>query len=259
MLEQGKYSNFGEEAIIKKYMDQFGVKRGYAVDIGASNGRCSSNTLALYEGGWSGLCIECDPLKFTTLSSNYQELPNVTLLRQRIAPDNVRGLLLAFCPEINDGISIDFLDIDIDGYDYYVLDSILSLFRPKLICAEINQSIPPPVRFTVDYSPGYKWAFDGFFGMSLSQADALCRAHDYQIVAVEYNNVFMILAELSNEPPKTINDLYHEGFLDRSDSREKLVSDWGMIRALTTLPDDEKITYINSVFGKYKGRFTCQI
>ncbi len=252
--QSSKYANFGEEAIIRKYTAQFGVDKGYAVDIGASNGRCSSNTLSLFEDGWSGLCIEYDPQKFVFLSDNYKSLPDVVLCKTKITPDNVSGILQAFCRA-----GIDFLNIDIDGYDYHVLNSLLKKYRPKLISVEINQNIPPPVMFTVDYFPGYWWASDGFFGMSLSQVEYLCKLHYYCIVEVEYNNAFIVPAELNKTPVKSIDRLYHDGFFDRSDCRDKLVSDWSMINALMTMPNNEKIEYINQVFSQHKGKFTCQI
>lgn len=252
---QSKYANFGEEAIIRKYLDLTGIVRGFAADIGASNGICSSNTLSLYRDNWSGLCIEYTPEKFANLSSNYQSHPLVTLCRCKVTPDNICGILRAFSPKSG----IDFLNLDIDGYDYFVLHALLLEFRPKLICVEINQSIPPPVKFTVNYSPDYWWASDGFFGMSISKVDELCQIHHYRIVCVEYNNAFLVPIELCNEPRnKSVWELYSEGFLDRSDRNERLVNDGAMIQGLMALSDKDKIEFINQRFAKYAGKFTCQ-
>ena len=37
---------------------------------------------------------------------------------------------------------IGFLDLDIDGYDYFVLETLLSKHKPKLISCETNEKIP---------------------------------------------------------------------------------------------------------------------
>lgn len=254
MPEESKYANFGEEGVIKKYIDQFGIRRGFAVDIGASNGRCSSNTLWLFENGWSGFCVEYDPQKFVFLADNYKELRDVMLCRVKITPDNVLKLLGFFCIK-----GIDFLNIDIDGYDFFVLDAILRQYRPSIISAEINQSIPPPIKFSVKYNPGYWWASDGFFGQSISQIELLCDAYRYQIACLEYNNVFLVPSEIAKESPVSAVNAYKGGFLNRSDSKTKLVSDWGMINALMALPSDKKIGHIEQVFSKYKGQFICSL
>jgi hypothetical protein len=62
-----------------------------------------------------------------------------------VTPNNVVSLLLA-----NDTPKeFAFLNLDLDGYDYFVLEQILTHYRPKLICKEINEKIPPPIKFSV--------------------------------------------------------------------------------------------------------------
>jgi len=73
-------------------------------------------------------------------------------------------------------------DIDIDGYDYFVLDELLSAFRPAIICAEINEVIPPPIKFTVKWHPSYVWGENHFFGQSICQLNLLCEKYDYALV-----------------------------------------------------------------------------
>jgi hypothetical protein len=64
------------------------------------------------------------------------------------------------------------MNFDIDSYDYYLLSEILTLYRPQLICTEINEKIPTPIKFKVMYShkPKYDHTRVGnyFFGMSIS-------------------------------------------------------------------------------------------
>lgn len=51
------YAQLGQDAwILKKYQTP-----GFFVDVGAYDGEEGSNTLALEERGWNGICIECDP------------------------------------------------------------------------------------------------------------------------------------------------------------------------------------------------------
>ena len=53
----------------------------------------------------------------------------------------------------------------------------LSDYRPRLICSEINEKIPPPIKFTVKYSPNHYWQGDHFYGQSISQLYKLCKKY----------------------------------------------------------------------------------
>jgi len=247
-----KYSYFDQEIIIKKYLDLFGIEKGIAVDIAASNGVDSSNTVALYRKGWSGLAVEYRPSLFTHLAKNYHDHQAVSLCRCKITPLNVVGVIRAFCKDV------DFLSLDIDGYDYFVLDAILEMFRPKLICAEINQNIPPPIKFTVKYDPVYWWGENGFFGQSLSQVEILCKRYGYHMLEIEYNDVFIAPNELTPDMGKSPEMLYMEGFYNRED-KDKCKYDRAMVEQLLHSDDNERIMYIDLIFSEYKGKYICSI
>ena len=145
------YSHLDEEYIINAYLkEDLGLEKGgYCVDIAVSNGISMSNTYSLYKNGWSGLAVEFDARKFSYLASNYSAFSDVNLAKCKVRPQNVLSLLSANeTPE-----NFDFLSLDIDGYDFFVLEQILERYRPRLICTEINEKIPPPIKFTV------KWYF----------------------------------------------------------------------------------------------------
>jgi hypothetical protein len=45
------------------------------------------------------------------------------------------------------------------------------------------------------YSDQYSWDVSHFYGQSISQVGVLCERHEYAIVELEYNNVFLVLRE----------------------------------------------------------------
>lgn len=53
---------------------------GRFLDIGAYDPRVFSNTRALYERGWSGVCVECSPEPFTNLLKEYGHDPRIELI-----------------------------------------------------------------------------------------------------------------------------------------------------------------------------------
>lgn len=54
------YSQFGEDEWVFKNVPDL-PKKGFFCEVGAFDGRASSNTLAFEEMGWEGICIEPDP------------------------------------------------------------------------------------------------------------------------------------------------------------------------------------------------------
>jgi FkbM family methyltransferase len=73
-------SQFGEELIIRSAFSK--NYKGYAVDVGASDGWLCSNTLALEENGWDVLCIEPNP-RFEC-EKNRKRVLNVAVGRENL-------------------------------------------------------------------------------------------------------------------------------------------------------------------------------
>jgi FkbM family methyltransferase len=247
-----KYSHLGEENIIEKYLNSIDIVHEYCVDIAASDGLTMSNTYFLFEQGWSGLAVECDREKFAALASNYIDFSNVSLSKSLVTPDNILSLLEA------NQVPKDFglLNLDIDGYDHFILDKILTTFRPTLICAEINEKIPPPLKFTVNWDSSYVWENNHFYGQSICQLNTLCERYGYALVELYYNNAFLIPKEISSYPSISPEEAYKKGYLDRSDRKQKFP--WNAdIEEIYTLSPEQALNYVNNLFSKYHDRFTC--
>lgn len=63
------YSQNNEEAIIRNYFQ--GKPPGCFLDLGANDGITLSNTYALAEEGWSGVCVEASPKAFERLQKTH--------------------------------------------------------------------------------------------------------------------------------------------------------------------------------------------
>lgn len=62
------YSQLGQDVEVLKF---YGFKkRGYYIEVGASDGVSISNTLLLDKKGWKGICVEPIPSKFAQLKQN---------------------------------------------------------------------------------------------------------------------------------------------------------------------------------------------
>ncbi len=68
------YSQNNEEHIIAKH---FGDFVGTFLDIGSNDGLTLSNTRALMEKGWAGVCVEPSPKAYSRLLENTKNFPKV--------------------------------------------------------------------------------------------------------------------------------------------------------------------------------------
>ncbi|HEY9286231.1 MAG TPA: hypothetical protein VIP46_22460 [Pyrinomonadaceae bacterium] len=249
-LRRTGFSSFGEEELLEGLVAEL-LPRGSrtAVDIGAGDGRTGSNTLALFKSGWRGVGVEWDARKFAKLANVYERLPDVSACRLRVTPGNVVALLEAYGVERDFGV----LSVDIDSYDYWVLDAVLRRFRPGIVVTEINEKIPPPIAFRVNYDPDFRPRHH-FFGYSIACLEELCARRGYALVELEYNNAFLAPAELAGARSLPVEAAYRRGYLERPDRHEKFHRNENM-EALHALSPEEGVRFIRQFFSDLSGRY----
>ncbi len=243
------YSGLDEDKVAQKYLRKIAHQK-FCVDIAASDGTSASNTRALFEKGWEGLAAEFDGEKFAKLATSYALFSGARLSRNKITPENVIPLLKAHGTPKKFG----FLSLDIDSYDYFVLAKILSEFRPALICAEINEKIPPPLKFTVKWIPGHWWSGDHFYGQSICQLHTLASRYKYDLVELHYNNAFLIPSELNPFGSLTPEAAFQKGYAGKKDREIKFP--WNKnVDFLLELSPVEARKSIDHLFREYRGKY----
>lgn len=249
-----EYSNLGEEKIIKNYLSKLEHKE-VAVDIAAHDGVFMSNTYNLYKAGYSGLAVECDNKKFASLANSYKDFDKVMLSKAYVYPENVVTLLEGYEIPYDFG----FLSFDIDGYDYFVLHELLKKNRPSLICAEINEKIPYPIKFTVKYDRNYLWDVNHFFGQSISQLYTLCEEYNYDLVELYYNNAFLIPKEKNSLFPSLgPEEAYLKGYVNKPDRQQKFPYNKD-VDILLQMQPHEALNFINKFFHNYEGKYEASL
>jgi Methyltransferase FkbM domain len=242
---QPTFSAGDAETEIRRFLEGLGSVDRYAVDIGASDGWTSSNTYFMFRRGWKGLALECDDGRFEQLRSLHARF-KTEVVHAKVTPLNVVELLRSH--DVRPDFT--FLSIDIDGYDYFVLEALLTQFRPKLICAEINEAIPPPLRFSVKWDPDHSWSGDHFFGQSISQLAALGRENNYALVGLHYNNAFLAPSELDVAPSLTAEEAFQRGYA----AREHFPWNEDVEPALA-MDAAEAEAFFRELFAAYEGRY----
>lgn len=239
---------FPERQIIERLVGKYAVLKKY-VDIGASDGITMSNTLFLAQDRWDGVCFEPDVCKVEVMAHIYRDMGNrVNLCHAAVTPYNVIPFLKAF------GVQKDFgfLSLDIDSYDYFVLEELLREYRPAVMCVEINPVIPPPVRFVTLYPHTVKT------GMSICTLANLAEFHGYDIVNLELINVFLVDRKINRESAMSPYEAWRSGYLERPDRLERIP--WTKpYDQLLLLSPGKAVEMINSLFEKHHGKYTVKV
>ena len=248
---RGRFSHANEQQILRRYIEQM-LPREYArtvVDIGAGNGVRWSNSYALILENWKALGVEADAQKHQLLSRTYRGFPQARACHSLAAPDNICELLDDFGIEKEFGV----LCLDIDGNDYWVLDAILSRFRPGLVVTEINENIPPPLRFVVKFDPEFQLRYH-FYGYSISALEDLCNRRGYGILHLEYNNAFLAPKELGSHHFRDAKSVYEKGYLNRPDRKTRFAANLDM-EELHTLSPEQGMQFAREFYARDAGNY----
>lgn len=256
--QSGDFSSAGEWPAIRHIFEVLGINSGHVVDIAASDGVTQSCTLELFRNPhWSGLAVEMDPVKFAHLAYVYAGFKNSRLARCRVTPDNVVNLLQAYeTPR-----DFDFLNLDIDSYDLFVIQQMLSSgFQPKIISMEINEKLPPPLFFTVLYDPAHYWKGDHFYGCSAVAAAQTVRPHGYVLAQIQYCNAIFVRADLAQNKIQdhSISSAYNDGYRDKPD--RSMLFPWNAdVDGVLEMNPQDALGFFSDFFEKYKGKFDLRI
>lgn len=190
--EKSIYSQQGEDGIIEHIFDEIGTDSKFAVDIGAYDGRITSNVKALEDKGWQACKFEGSEIADT------DEAKTNGVHREWVTPENVVDLFNEYDIPNN----FDFLSLDIDSTDYHVLKALLGVnYKPRAIVTEYNATYGAILPVAVHYPvmPGKLWG--DYFGASLAAFYYLLKDHGYRLVYCENQgtNAFWVRDDLATE------------------------------------------------------------
>lgn len=191
------FSQNGEDGILEKIFELIGVTTNTCIEFGAWDGFHLSNTANLWTHGWKGILIEGVTERYEALKANVREYDCVCI-NAYVSRDGEHSLesILKFNAI---GFDVDLLSIDIDGDDYYILNS-LDRLRPRVIVCEYNPTIPAMADIFADYGSN--------FGASVAALNRIAESKGYMLVALTETNCIFVLnaySELFSEYEKRIN------------------------------------------------------
>ena len=216
----------------------------FFVDIGASNNEEESQTEKLIQYGWKGIMFEIDPQKANSLRKRLNN-PDIIVICDRITPNNIVEHLTNF----NVPNSF-YLSLDIDSYDYFVLEKILEKYTPSCIVSEINEKIPLPLKFTILFDESYSWDQSHFYGYSIGMIEDLLDRFNYKIELLHMNNLVLV----PGKQEESLLEVYNKGYFNNPYKYNIFPWNYNM-DVLHILPVEKQKEFLNLYFYKHKGKY----
>jgi len=180
-------SEKGQDAYIKHIFDTIGTTNKYYIELGSKDGVDMSNTFYLRENeNWTGFLIDY----------GYGNNPSINLISSFITKENICDLFYKYgVPD-----EPDFLCIDLDGNDYWILNEILTKYKPRVIMVETNVRFKPFDSYALKYNPNWQWDGHKWYGAAPFAFKKMADTYGYTPVYIHIDDMFLVHNEcLSNE------------------------------------------------------------
>lgn len=162
-----KYSQACEEAYIEYILANLPqANTKHIVELGAWDGFHLSNTRYFIEKGYTALLIDGD---------NHG---NEEVKKHFITRENVVEILQSY----HTPTQFDLLCLDLDGNDIYILDTLLTTYRPSVIVCEFNPIFKHGDSMAISYNPQHTWNNDDYYGFSFEAGIKLGKKHSYTCI-----------------------------------------------------------------------------
>lgn len=237
---------------VKYFTDKVPEVNKFYIDIGAGDGVNGSCTLKLaMNDNWKGIAID----RGRPIYSNfiYRKTEDIIFMQNTVTPKNIDNIFKSYSVNKNFG----FLNLDIDSYDYEVLEAILlSGYEPIVISVEINEAIPPPIEFYVKFD-GVKipeLMVDHFFGCSLTSVNKLLKRYKYNLAKVYGNNAIFILKSFLLVDNKDEIQAYMDGYINLQ-NRDKIFPYNKELEHILSKSYDEKLAFFKDRFQKKESNY----
>ena len=206
------FTQNGEDGIIEAILGETGAPGKVCCEFGAWDGIHFSNCRRLILDGWSALMIEGDTGRYHDLVRTYHGNASVYCVNRFV--DTGKNSLGSILKE-NGLEELDFLSIDIDGYDFEVLKSLD--VRPRVICVEVNAGHSPESEQYLDP----EIAKDNI-GQSLPSFVKLAHEMGYQLVCYTGNAFFVRTDLMANTSLRALTSVEaYAGFIGHLSRQER--------------------------------------
>ena len=237
------FSQWGEDGILQYLISKVPIGDTTFVEFGVADYRESNTRFLLCNNNWRGLIIDGGTEHLKTLRRDgLQWRFHIDARSLFITRENINAAIA----EAGIHGDIGLLSIDIDGNDYWVLESI-DVVRPRILVVEYNATFGSKVTVTIPYDANFDRTTahysNLYWGASLAALAHLAQLKGYHFVGCNSagNNAFFVRSDVSeNLEPIAVED----GFMparfrdsrDRSGKLNYLSDPRSRLEAIKTMP-----------------------
>ena len=178
-------SQKGQDSFIDDIFNKVGTTNKYYVEFGGVDGVISCNTWYFKNvKAWSGLLLDCD-----------FENTKINLHKRHLTRENICDVFSEFeVPK-----DFDFLCVDIDGMDYWLLKEILSQYTPRVLMVETNVRIDAYDSRVLKYDPSWRWDGRKWYGGSPYAFKKLLNSFGYDPVHIHLDDMLAVRRDVLEE------------------------------------------------------------
>ncbi len=207
------FSQFGEDGIIQRLIRHVLVANKTFIEFGVENFSESNCRFLMMNDNWRGFVMDGSEAQIARV----RKLPDawkfdLTARAAFVTRENVNELLTSS----GFGADLGILSIDVDGNDYWLLDTIATV-KPRLLIVEYNALFGSTRNISVPYDAvfdKYRAHYSGlYFGASLGALSTAAARKGFSLVATESSgvNAFFVRDDLlgSGLVARTVADAFH--------------------------------------------------
>lgn len=192
------FSQHGEDGVIQYLLHLLPGIPDTFIEFGVQDYSESNTRFLLMHDNWRGLVIDGDAHAVNQIRKSYYYWQHdLTAVHHFIMRESILPLIESNGFSENIGI----LSVDIDGNDYWILETIIGL-KPAVLVVEYNSLFGPSRPISIPYQADFeRYAADCsglYFGASLSAFCHLASQHDYALVGCgrDGTNAFFVRRDL---------------------------------------------------------------
>jgi hypothetical protein len=194
------FSQWGEDGIIQHLVNSLDIENRTFVEFGVENFYESNCRFLMIKDAWSGLVIDGSQNHVDTIKNSYYFWRyDLAAICSFIDKDNINAII-----DSADLGKIGILSVDIDGVDWFVLESIIARM-PSIVIVEYNGLFGSQSAVSVPYNPSFVRSAahhsNIYYGASIAAFDVLARANGYALVGGNSvgSNAFFVRRHLLND------------------------------------------------------------
>jgi hypothetical protein len=174
--EEKIYSQNKEDGVTLSLINFLGIENGTFVEFGVQDGSETNTRILREKYKWKGLMMDSS---IDNLSINKRQ--------EIISYSNILNLLKIYKVDLN----LDLFSEDTDYADYWIVEKVLTKYRPKIVIHEVNQQ-PPNLCVTVKKPKPNEiiyWDGTNYHGGSVCAFYCLAKKNRYTMVYCESKGV----------------------------------------------------------------------